>query len=80
MIFTTDNSTYEIDRQNKRIRRLEGLNKPTPRQGTDGVWKEYAGITRIVIGEQVLIIWQFTENGMKGTYTGLVQQIINARN
>lgn len=48
MIFKTLNSTYELDRENSRIRRLEGLDAPTPRQGPDGEWKTYATLTPVV--------------------------------
>jgi hypothetical protein len=47
IFFRTQNSTYEVDRENKRIRRTEGVGDPTDRftrvQDEDG-WTEYASI------------------------------------
>lgn len=39
--FRTLNSTYEVDRENKLIRRLAGINPPTSNQGEDGNWQPY---------------------------------------
>lgn len=39
--FTTINSTYEIDHDNKRVRRLTGVNPPTEAFGQDGVWRDF---------------------------------------
>ena len=42
MIFRTQSgSTYEIELENKRIRRLDGKKAATSRQGKDGEWKTY---------------------------------------
>lgn len=41
MKFKTVYSVYELDLEGKRMRRLEGENDPTPRQGPDGEWKTY---------------------------------------
>lgn len=57
MIFHTRNSTYEVDLDKKQIRRLRGQDDPTPRQGLDGVWKEFQRITGIEVGTRVLIVW-----------------------
>jgi hypothetical protein len=37
----TANSIYEVDEDNKKVRRASGLNKPTPSFGEDGVWQSY---------------------------------------
>ena len=39
--FHTQNSTYEVDRPRKLIRRIEGVNQPTSNQGHDGDWQPY---------------------------------------
>lgn len=40
--FTTESgSLYELDLENKQIRRLNGPGNPTRRLGEDGVWKSY---------------------------------------
>jgi len=42
---TTDFSIYEVDFGNNRVRRVSGVNKPTPRQGADGEWKTYMSVS-----------------------------------
>ena len=58
MIFRTQNSTYEIDTEGKRIRRLYGANDPEPRQGQDGEWKAYEEVTDIEPGIPVIVVWR----------------------
>jgi hypothetical protein len=70
MIFTTvTNSLYEVDEAGHRIRRLAGERSPTPRQGHDGEWKEYALIGEIAVGRPVLIGWR-----KRGADGGLVME------
>ena len=54
---TMSGSIYEVDVSKKQIRRLIGIDNPTPRQGKDGEWKEYFAIDDIEIGKPVLIFW-----------------------
>ena len=57
MIFTTfTKSIYEIDRDNKRIRRLTGAKPATERQG-DGEWRPYQLVSLIEVGSEVFIEW-----------------------
>lgn len=57
MKFTTaSGSTYEVDKDNKQVRRLNGKNDPTPRQGQDGQWRKYADIS-VVVGDSAMIFW-----------------------
>ena len=72
MRFLTMNSIYEVDEQNKRIRRLEGANDPTPNQGEDGVWREYVSLDPCQGG--YLIVWD--EGGNKATLTSQVLEVI----
>lgn len=59
MIFhTLSGSTYEVDHENKRCRRVEGKpNADMPRMGPDGEWREYKQISGILRGCPVLIEW-----------------------
>jgi hypothetical protein len=58
MKFTTESgSTYEVDLENKRVRRLAGAKSPTERQGKDGDWRTFVGISPIRSGLPVLFIW-----------------------
>lgn len=41
IIKTESGSIYELDQANKRIRRIEGMQVPTPRMGSDGTWKTF---------------------------------------
>lgn len=77
MIFTTMNSVYELDRPNHRIRRLEGRNQPTPRQGKDGNWRTYEAISEIEVDSEVTVIWRHLgDDRIEGTQLSPVQQII----
>ena len=78
MIFTTDNSIYEIDPTQRRIRRLEGRNQPTPRQGDDGGWKDYADVSDATVGSSVLVIWRWADGIAQGTCTSPVRSIVDA--
>ena len=76
MIFETLNSTYEHDPAGRRIRRLKGVNGPTPRQGADGEWKHYAMISEVQVGESVIIVWTISDDVAGATQTSLVQSIM----
>lgn len=39
MVVTTQNSVYELDDEQARVRRVSGKNPPTPYFGEDGVWQ-----------------------------------------
>ena len=53
---TTINSTYEIDRSAKKVRRVTGVNPPTGRFEADGVWHEFDHISDTYWGG-VAIFW-----------------------
>lgn len=58
MRFTTvSGSLYEVDQENKKIRRLNGNADPTPRQGKDGEWRGYLNDLHIEVGQSVVIAW-----------------------
>ncbi len=59
MIFhTLSGSTYEVDHDNKRCRRVTGRANPDiPRVGADGEWRPYEDISPIILGRPVLIEW-----------------------
>lgn len=58
MLFITETgSTYEVDQADKRIRRLSGVDNPTPRVGKDGEWRSYESITGLEVGSQAIILW-----------------------
>ncbi len=62
MIFKTLNSTYEVDEVFHQIRRIEGVNAPTPRQGKDGEWREYHTLLLLANGSY-LIQWNNPPEG-----------------
>jgi hypothetical protein len=68
-------SVYEIDMENKKIRRTVGVNAPTPRQGEDNVWKEVRYIDWKEDG--MLIVWPgLNEDGSHPcTWTSRVLQV-----
>lgn len=57
MIVVTENSSYEFDLEQKRVRRLRGVNDPTPRLGTDGEWRTYVEVSDPQIGQSFVIRW-----------------------
>lgn len=77
MIFQTENSTYEVDLNERRIRRLYGRFSPTDRQGGNGEWKSYTDITDPVVGCPVRIIWRYDTQGTiaRITETSLVTKM-----
>lgn len=76
MIFhTQSNSIYEVDVENKRIRRMEGKINPTPRQGIDGEWKKFLDISEIELNSPCVIIWEQIGDISKTTMTSNVMMI-----
>lgn len=70
MRFTTiSGSVYEVNTDSKQIRRLNGTQDPTPRQGKDGQWRAYDEIAPNPpkVGASVAIKWagdvDLTEEG-----------------
>lgn len=53
--FRTQNSTYEVDYDNKKIRRISGVNPPTAHFAPDGEWKDYSLI--LPHGSRLMIFW-----------------------
>lgn len=66
---TETGSSYEVDTNEKRIRRVMGTHAPTPRQGNDKEWKSYHWISDIELRKPVLIAWDAEG---KATETSLV--------
>jgi hypothetical protein len=72
--FATENSVYEVDVTNKRVRRLVSTHEPTPRQGADGEWKEFASMSLLLaVGECVFFDW---DDFGHGTLTSPVVEIL----
>lgn len=57
LLVHTENSTYEIDRDGRRIRRIEGANEPTPRFSEDGLWHDYAELSHLEVDRVFHISW-----------------------
>lgn len=72
--FSTDNSIYEVDPDRKLIRRLAGVNAPTPSQGADGEWKVFERIDGLEVGYPSLIRYP----NEKGTLTSVVRSLNGA--
>lgn len=70
---TESGSIYEVDRKNRRVRRLTGERNPTPKVGKDGEWKAYADIqpNPPEVGVPLLIVWE-VPNVTKSDMVGLV--------
>ena len=77
MRFKTETSSiYEVDSISNKIRRLEGVANPTPRQGPDGEWKEYLSLDNCNVGQQALITWNIIEGVAKCTQTSLIVELV----
>lgn len=55
-------SIYEIEPLNKRVRRLAGINSPTPRQGNDGEWQPYQAL-HYTLENTLLFVWGDNPDG-----------------
>lgn len=64
--FKTRNSSYEIDYEEKVIRRISGENPPTNHFSPDGDWKRYSSVVPCMGG--LLVEWP---DG-KGTLTSAI--------
>lgn len=53
MVIRTLNSTYEVDVNNKRIRRIHGTGET---RITDA-WKEYLNATKPQVGFSMVVVW-----------------------
>jgi hypothetical protein len=56
-ITTVTGSTYEIDTDSKRMRRVSGDHAPTANQRADGAWRTYEEISPVVLGAGVVTVW-----------------------
>jgi hypothetical protein len=72
IFFTLSGSAYELDRSKNQIRRLEGTEDPTPRQGPDGEWKAFEYCSEVQVDHSVLIRWE----GVCSTITSQVKLIV----
>lgn len=65
--FTTESgSTYEVDYSKRKMRRLEGKQAPTPRQGVDGEWQKFVNATLPSTGQSVIFVWSYEESADDG--------------
>lgn len=71
MIVKTLNSTYEVDVEGMRFRRLSGKNDPTPNIGADEEW--HAGTTTIPEPGKTMVM--FYEGSTRMTITSQVQSV-----
>lgn len=68
VIHTQNGSIYEVDRKNKRVRRLSGKGNPTPKLGVDGEWRLYLDIQPDPpeIDLPLLIVWDLKAKELSG--------------
>lgn len=69
--FETENSTYELDRENKRVRRLRGKYDPTRYFGADGEWRDYESCVDPAPGYNFIVHW----GGERATVTSPVRRV-----
>lgn len=70
--FRTRNSLYTVDVSRRQIRRIVGINQPTPRQGHD--WRTYVALVSWPpqIGRPVLVVYGTDGSKLEGTLTSVV--------
>lgn len=75
-IVKTENSVYEINTAECKVRRLVGVNDPTPRQGEDGVWKWYEDLMPSTpeLGYPLCIVWS-VDDMARCTITSVVREV-----
>jgi hypothetical protein len=76
---TISGSLYEVDEAKQSVRRLIGINDPTPRQGNDGEWRKYLDATDVAVGQGVLFVWEMVPGIIataKSTLTSPVKRIL----
>ena len=64
MLIWTAFSAYEVDEEERRIRRVLGDKPPTVRTGTG--WRSYREI-QVEVGKPVVILWAITAEGVLQT-------------
>jgi hypothetical protein len=64
LISTHSGSTYQLDAEAGRIRRLSGSHAPTERQGPDGEWRTFADCSDPAVGRQLVIVWSTDADGV----------------
>ena len=70
----TENSMYEVDRDNGLVRRVLGMNPTTEYIGTEGVWRPYHSAE--IVGDLLVIIWGYNpdKGALETTITSPVQE------
>lgn len=78
---TISGSLYEVDDENCNVRRLIGIEDPTPRQGEDGEWKEFKNRTPILVNHSVAFIWAWENENFelvaRVTQTSPIKRILD---
>lgn len=66
----TLNSTYEVDWDTNRIRRIHGTNEPTTNQSADGEWQQAESLHKMAVpgGRVLYMVW----NTDKATISSLI--------
>ena len=77
IVRTSSGSIYEIDEDNKCIRRLTGSIAPTPRQGEDNQWKPFDQI--IFVDDQMVIVWEYVDGLAKTTVSSPILEVIDVK-
>jgi len=79
MVIRTLNSIYELDLDNKRIRRIHGTGETRITEE----WKEYLNVTKPQVGFSMVIVWVIEQQVggnevlTKTTQTSMVTEVID---
>jgi hypothetical protein len=77
VIFRTENSVYEIDQEQKLVRRLAGLNEPRGHMAADLEWTEYVSLY-LVVGRQAYIHWTDGKTRVTSPVRDIFGQLVEA--
>lgn len=68
----TENSVYELDRVERKVRRVFSTHRATERMNApDGTWMYYRDLK--VIEDRVFFVWEYSDSGIaRGTITSPV--------
>lgn len=60
-----------------RVRRLEGVAPPTPRQGPDRRWRSFVSASPPKVGRSVVIVWRRRTDGSGTDETTVTSRVVS---
>jgi hypothetical protein len=73
---TESGSVYDVDHDEKRIRRVHGRHGPTDTQPQDGIWRRFSGLEGPTAGQSMIVYWATEAAGAKETDFGFRTTVV----